>query len=280
MSDEDIVMTRPPRVPDWRLARALLLAETYKDNTLKFSAEDDDAVRELAKYSKDAIEKMPSKELFKKYRHTHEASVMRYTKGDTSPKWSIEALALAGLTAKEVSKRLWLDPKVVAAYLEYYYDMSDPIDREAEKASLHLYFKAYDHALLARVGYKFIAVNGGVDRYKRIVLNRTLMTAEDRKWLDDDSCNMRSIYTWSRTWEALGDGPVDPNRTPLTGLMMSAMRQNVEVPGAVEGKEELEGMGTVARALFDIQVKMADAMSDTKPPAVEPRTECLTHIFK
>lgn len=123
-----------------------------------------------------------------------------------SLRWSIEALAAAGETSSSISEVLGVSKDWVQLYLDCFFDMADSGIRERYIKNIHRRLKAFTTLNMPDLGWKHIAIFGGVARFIRLVIDRTKATAADLKWLSEDCDKLKSLMIWGRSWEALNSG--------------------------------------------------------------------------
>jgi hypothetical protein len=196
----------------------------------------------------------------------HEANRLMSETSRMSIRYVLEAYALSDLTDAQVATEADEEDALVKAFYDIYFDLRDPGAKRAYVKGMYAWTKAYERRLYCHMGYKYIMAYGGLDRFRRIIMDRSKMTDGDRAWLESDKTNLRQMYDWSRTWEAMNDG-VRPD--PLL------MQQDAMMAGQAKGTAAEEGdrpvFGVMSEAAV-IKIGMLDA-EDKKAPAVEKRAK-------
>jgi hypothetical protein len=259
------------REPDWRHQKAVklaALAKKGKNKTVQFKENEDKTLRRLTAYLMDRMvskAKIESDDnyLMSKHGFVHLAFMLKESRRPDNIRHAMEALALGGAKPAAIARDLACPKGLAQTYLECFYDVEDELVIASQKALLHVYLKAYEHSMFTSIGYKQIAVAGGVDRFRRIILDRSKMTAADKDWLDNDGRNLRSLYVWSKSWEALSVSASDP---------MEVQRFSVALSGSKSDKSDMpKAASEIADVLAGISggIKMASGALDAGP--AEPR---------
>lgn len=210
----DLLLCINGRPPEWRWERAKQLArENLSRKKMLFHKKDDDAVRELAQYIRDVdteVSGVPLLEVCKRNIPLRMAAMIRLDNTSSSRKHVLEAVMLADdMTDERAARLAAVRIDVAKWYLDCFFDLREKEDKERYISSMHLRMRSYSHRMFESVGYKHMVAEGGLETFERLILRRK-PTKEDRKWLETDEQALKSLYTWSRTWESMGDEPINP----------------------------------------------------------------------
>ena len=271
MDDHDARLETPLLLkdPDWRHQKAVKLiaaAKKGKTKVIPFKENEDKTLRRLTQYLMDRMVSKAKIEaddgyLLDKHGFVHLSFVLKESRRPDNIRHAMEALAIGGARPFEIAKDLACPKGLVQTYLDCFYDVADELVLSSQKALLHVYLKAYDHSMLTSVGYKQISVAGGADRFRRIIIDRSKMTPADKEWLDNDGRNLRSLYVWSKSWEALSVAASDPMEVQRFSVALSGSKSDkTETPKAVaEVADMLAGLtGGIQMATGPLDVGSAE----------------------
>lgn len=199
--------------PRWRWDRAsLLVRENRKRRKPLFLKRDDAAVRSLFQYIRDVGGGggEPSEEAVRRDPDLRAAWLLWSETNPGSRRHTLEAVMLADdMPDAEAARLSGVSPGVAKWYIDAFWDLREKGAKERYIGDMHLGLRSYRHGLMEGEGYKFIVARGGLDRFKRIILERR-PTNQDLRWFEDDETLVKALYTWSKTWESIGDSRIDP----------------------------------------------------------------------
>jgi hypothetical protein len=120
-----------------------------------------------------------------------------------SSRWLIEALALGGMSAVAVAEAVGMEFEAVETYLDCFFDVRDIEIKQRYINSMGCYTCAYDHSMLAPLGWKYIVAHFGVEVFKKYIFQRHLLTTDEMRMIKSDGRNSRGIRSWSKSWESM-----------------------------------------------------------------------------
>lgn len=230
-------------------AKALLEARKAKGDPT-WAKNDDKVVQRLYKLLKDMRDNVEVKDHEAKRAH-----LMWLENARSSPKYVIEALALAQCNDLEIAENCGMPSGLCGFYVAAFFDVRVNGGRERYIARLGGELTTYSHDQFHDAGYKRIAILGGADLFKRMVLRRAPMTEADFELLDQEELHMKTMYSWSMTWEGMNPKVTrhEPKRALVEQMNPRAHLKEKAVMKAATG----QGGGDQLTSLLDALAEVA-----------------------
>lgn len=229
-------------------AKALLEARKAKGDPT-WAKNDDKVVQRLYKMLKDMRDNVEVKDHEAKRAH-----LMWLENSRSSPKYIIEAMALTDSTDTEIAECCGMPSGLCGFYIAAFFDVRVNGGRERYIARLNGELTTYSHDQFHDVGYKRVAIMGGSELFRRMILRQAPLTDADLDKLDQEELHVKAMHSWSMTWEGLN--PKVTRHEPKRALVdqmnpRTHMRERASVKAAT-GQSSGDQLTSLLDALAEV----------------------------